>query len=194
MEKSNIEKSGKINEMQSRLSKVKESVIRKKEQIEDYRKKRASLILNGDDSQQNKQKLIQIDYQIRERQRDIENAPAEIELLEQQIAAEKQRIAQQEKDNLIEQQQQVAEEVEILSVKFIEILEKANNLNEQLRAALLAETEIRQKTGRQIITKWCHGSEGNLNALLEKSKREIAGEHTALIGPGIIPGNALFRS
>lgn len=175
-----------VSEIQTQIDKLKESVLRKKSQIEDYRKKRANLVLNEPDNEKNKQAVTSIDHEIRRLQRDIDNAPAELELLQSQLADEQERIAQDERDKLIEQQQEVADEIEVLSKQFVSLLQKANDVNTQLRSALTAEAALRQKTGKHILENYCHGSMQSLSMLLQTMEAQMSGVHTSPVGTGIV--------
>lgn len=175
-----------LNEIQTQIDKLTESVSRKKSQIEEYRKKRAHLVLNEADNEKSKQAITSIDFEIRKLQRDIDNAPAELELLQSQLADEQERIAQEEQNKLIEQQQEVADEIEVLSKQFVSLLEKANGCNIQLKSALTAEAAIRNKTGVNVLTEFCHGSMQSLSMLLETMKSQLDGVHTNPTGSGIV--------
>ena len=112
----------------------------------------------------------------------IDNAPHELKLLEEQLAKEQDRIAQAARAELLTKQQEVADEVGLLSKNFITILEKANEVNTQLLAALSAESGIRQKTGADVLADYCHGSMGSLSMLLECMQSELSGIHTTPFG------------
>jgi len=175
-----------ISEIQSKIDDLKENVKNKRTYIEQYRNKRAALVVNKADTAGNRQAIAGVDKQIEKLQKAVDNAPAELSVLEQNLNAEKQRVAEAERAALLDSQQKAAAEVENLSAEFIEVLEKANEINAQLRATLSAESGIRQKTGKQLLGSWCHGSIQSLKALLEKSQREMSGVHTVPTGPGIV--------
>jgi predicted RNase H-like nuclease (RuvC/YqgF family) len=169
-------------DIQIQINSIKAKFAQSKKQVETLRTERARLNLDGKD-------VTSIDAEIDSRLRDIHNFPAELALLEQYLAAEQQRIAQEEQDKLVEQQQKVVSDIESLSKKFIATLERANEVNDQLIAAITAETGLRQKTGKHLLDGYCHGSRQSLCALLEKSQREMDGIHTSPVGAGIIAGD-----
>jgi len=164
-----------VQEIQIQIDNLKESTERKKEQIENYRKKRANLVLNEEDSQKNKQKITSIDHEIRSLQRDIDNAPAELKLLNEKLVAEQRRVAEAERAKLIKQQEKVADELTLLSKNFIASLEKSVECNNQLQAALMAETQLQKKTGQCFPTERCRGSVQSLSLLLKVMQDQMQG-------------------
>jgi len=174
-----------IEQIESKIQAVTVKQEKAIKEIDSLRRERAKLAIDSK-GEKNDEEIGRIDHQVFKLELSLSNIPAELELLEKNLATEHQRIAQIEKDKLIKQQQEVAEEIETLSAKFIEALENANMINEQLRDALLTESGIRQKTGKQILEAYCHGSMQSLSMLLEKSQREMSGIHTVPVGPGIV--------
>lgn len=185
MTQSTAENTKTIPEIQAQIEKLKEATERKKEHLEAYRSKRAEIVVNEADTQKNKARVTSIDCEIKQLQKSIENAPTELALLEENLIAEQNRLAQKARAGLIEQQQEIAEEAEILSKSFIASLEKANNINSNLRAALSAEAGLAQKTGQQVLGNlgnFCHGSAMSLSLLLEVMQSQFAGNHTTPLG------------
>jgi len=143
--------------------------------------------VNEADTQKNKAKVTSIDAEIRKLQKAIDNFPAELALLEENLAKEQHRLAQEENDKLLDLQREAANDVELLSKGFIVSLEKSVESNSQLRAALSAETSLREKTGVTILENYCHGSMQSLGMLLETMQAQMNGQHTQLVGPGTVP-------
>ena len=182
-----------IQEIEQRITNLKESIERKKTYLEQYREKRAELVINEPGTTKNKAKVTSIDSEIKQLKRAIENAPAELALLEENLAAEQRRIAEKKRSELIEQQQEVANEIELLSKGFVSLLEKANNINTLLRAALTAEHGLREQTGQQILENYCHGSMQSLSMLLGTMQAQLNGQHTQLVGAGIVASAVPIR-
>ena len=159
--------------------------------IDKLRQERAKLSVEN--ANKNQQKISKIDDEMLKLRVAIENYPSELKLLEENLAAENQRIAQAEMDKLLEQQQEISDEVTLLSKGFVAILKKANDINTQLIAALTAETNLAQKTGQQVLTEYCHGSIDSLRMLLERMEAQLDGQHTQLVGAGIVGSNTQIR-
>lgn len=171
-----------IAELQSRINDLNESVETKQEHLEQYRTKRASLVVNEAATAANKQAISNIDTQMAKLQLAIDNAPAEIKLLESQLTAEQTRIAQAKRDDLLEKQNSVAREIESLSQQFIEYLKKANDTNTMLVSARSAYNGLKEKTGADVLENYCHGSQQSLRMLLEVMQSQLAGNHTTPLG------------
>ncbi|MFB0556079.1 MAG: hypothetical protein ACETWQ_22480 [Phycisphaerae bacterium] len=153
-------------------------------EIDSLRKERARLAVEN--ANKNMGEIGKIDRQIFEFEMTLSSIPAELELLQQNLSAEQARIAQAERDKLLEEQQEIANEVTLLSKGFITILKKANDINTQLRTALTAESRIREKTGKQILQNYCHGSMQSLQMLLQLMRLQMTGQRTIPTGPGMV--------
>ena len=162
-----------VQEIQAQIEKLKEATERKKEQLEEYRTKRAQLVINEVDTTKNKARVTSIDSEIKQLKRAIENFPTELKLLEENLAAEQARIAENERSELVTKQEEAADEVQVLSKSFVGILEKAVNINESLRAALTAEATLAQRTGQHFPTERCRGSLQSLSMLLEIMQKQL---------------------
>lgn len=176
-EQSTVENRKTVQEIKTQISKLKESTERKKEQLEQYRSKRAEITVNEEVTAKNKQKIANIDTEIKRLKRAIENAPAEIALLEENLAAEQARIAEAERAKLVEQQQEVANEVELLSRNFVTILEKAVGVNQNLIAASDRYLALKNQTGVELCSEnICQGSRQFLKAVYDYCKDELDGK------------------
>jgi len=164
-----------LQEIQKQITSLNESIGRKKEQIEAYRTKRAEITVNEADTQKSKARITSIDSEIKKLTRDIENAPAELKLLEEKLAAEQRRVAEAERTKLIKQQEKVADELTLLSKNFIASLEKSVECNNQLQATLMAETQLQKKTGQCFPTERCRGSLQSLSLLLKVMQDQMQG-------------------
>lgn len=162
-----------VQEIEQRISNLKESIERKKEQLEEYRTKRAQLVINEVDTTKNKAKVTSIDSEIRRLNRAIENFPTELKLLEENLAAEQNRIAEQVRSELIDKQTEISVEISLLSKSFVLLLEKANHTNELLRAALSAEAGLAQQTGQHFLTECCRGSLQSLPLLCQTMQSQL---------------------
>lgn len=182
MTQSTVENRKTVQEIKAQINNLKESTERKETQLEQYRSKRAEIVMNEASTTKNKAKVTSIDSEIKQLKRAIENFPTELKLLEENLATEQARIAQAENDKLLEQQREVAEDIEVLSKNFVTILEKAVGLNQNLVAALSAEAGLAAKTGQQVLGNYCHGSQMSLAMLLELMKSQIDGQHTTPFG------------
>ena len=153
--------------------------------IDELRQERAKLSIEGDNK--NSKRITCIDNEIIKLTTAIGNYPAELELLQQNLATENQRIAQNERDTLLEKQNEVAENIENLSQQFIEALKTANEINNQLQAALQAYSGLQQKTGETVLSnEHCQGSQDYLRVLLETMEYQMAGTHTAMAGGRLV--------
>lgn len=182
-----------VQEIEQRIANLKESIERKKTHLEAYRSKRAELVINEPGTTKNKAKVTSIDAEIKQLQKSIDNFPAELKLLEENLTKEQERLAQEERAKLFEQQQEVANEVELLSKSFVSLLEKANNINELLLNALSAEAGLAQRTGQKVLGDYCHGSMQSLSMLLETMQAQLNGQHTQLVGAGIVASAVPIR-
>lgn len=174
-----------IEEIESKIQIVTAKQDSATKEIDSLRKERAKLTFYGK-GKGNGEEIGRIDHKIFKLELGLSNVPAELELLNSKLAEERQRIAQEEKADLINQQEKIVKEVESLSVKFIESLEKAVEINEALRNALTDEMNLRNKTGKHLLTRYCHGSQQSLSMLFETMKGQLAGRHTESAGPGIV--------
>ncbi|GAG40987.1 unnamed protein product [marine sediment metagenome] len=141
----------------------------------------------------NKEEISKLEHQIFVLETYFKNAPAEIRLLEANLAKENQRLEQKAKDNLREQQTTVAEEIEQLSKRFIKLLTEANHTNVLLRDALSAYNGLKLKTGQEILGSYCDPSEQSLLMLLETSQARMDGIHINAVGGGIVPCGTPIR-
>ena len=180
-------------EIQNRINNLNESIKHKETQLEQYRSKRAEITVNEAMTTKNKQRIANIDAEVKRLKKSIENAPAELKILEENLIAEQNRLAQEARAELLTKQEEVANEVELLSKSFVSLLEKANNINELLCNALSAEAGLREKTGQQILENFCHGSMQSLSMLLETMQAQLNGQHTQLVGAGIVASAVPIR-
>jgi len=190
-QQSTIEKTKTVQEIQTQIEATQENLITDKEVLEGLRADRAKLAVEN--STKNSTKIALLDKQITTLRDKIDNTPAVISELENQLAAEQERLAQAEAAILLEKQNEVADEVEVLSKNFIALLKKANDVNEHLLAALTAEAGLAQKTGQQVLGDYCQGSRGSLSMLLETMQAQLAGQHTNIVGPGLVPSGVPIR-
>jgi len=105
--------------------------------------------------------------------------------LNRQLSVEQQRVAEAERAKMLKKQKEICKEIETLSQSFVKTLQRANEINKNLRSALTDEVAIRNKTNANVLTNWCHGSMQSLDMLLQTMKAQLEGRHTAPVGPGI---------
>lgn len=144
------------------------------------RSQRASLFL--EDSSGYSQEIDKLDEEIIKLSSFIDSFPSVIEELENQLTKEKCRLAQIERDKLLEQQQEVVDEIHLLSKNFINLISQANEVNINLRNALSAEAGIRNKTGQDLLAVYTDGSCDSLRMLLETCQVQMDGLHTTPLG------------
>lgn len=180
-----------IQEIQNLISDSQKNLVGGRAKLDDLRRERAHLSIEGISS--NVPKIDSLDKSIEKMQRYIDNCPVVLSELEHLLAAEQNRIEQEVKAELLEHHREIAEEVEVLSKNFISLLEKAVGVNQNLIAALSAEMGIRQKTGADVLKEYCHGSQMSLEMLLETCQGQMQGQHTEVVGPGILRDSAPMR-
>ena len=161
------------NEIQTQIESLRESTEQKETQLEQYRSKRAEITVNEAMTTKNKQRIANIDAEVKRLKKSIENAPAELALLQVNLAAEQARIAEVERTELLTKQEEIADEVQVLSKSFVAILKKAVNINELLRSAQTAEATLAQQTGQHFPTERCRGSLQSLPLLLETMQIQL---------------------
>lgn len=167
-----------VSELQAQIETVTSNQRKAAQSIDTLRAERARLILGKDKSN----RVSLIDKEVNQLRVAIDNFPTELSLLEQNLSTENERLAQVERDNLREQQEIVAREIESLSVKFIESLKKANGISEQLLPAITAEANLAKQTNQQVLENYCNPSEGSLSMLLETCEAEMSGQPANLRG------------
>lgn len=172
-----------------KITEAKHSLITNQTSLKELRKTRAQLAL----SKGSVVELAKLDKQIDSLVRNINNAPAEITLLEERLVTEQAKATEEQRKDLLSQQEGIARNIEQLSDDFVEALKVAVELNTELRSALTAEAGLAAKTGQQFLTEYCDGSQDSLRMLLEKSEAELAGRHTAMVGAGIVPSGQPIR-
>jgi len=173
-------------EIIARIEQVKKNEVTNTKKLESLQQERARLALNMADTKK-------IDIKIEDVRKDVSSTPHELRLLQGNLTAAQGKEAQAERDVLLKQQKKAAKDIEQLCEQFIEALQVAKNINEQLRLALSAESGLAQKTGQQVLGDYCHGSQESLARLLSLMKYQLAGHHTAEIGAGIIPDTTPLR-
>lgn len=169
-------------EIQARIAQVKKNEVANTAKMESLQNERARLALLMADTKK-------VDKQIEDIRRDITSHPAELRLLEEQLTEAQAQATAKARDELIEKQQSIAEDVEQLSQDFVEALQAAKNINNQLVAATSAYTALKEKTGMETLEAHCQGSQESLSRLLELMEYQMGGIHTATSGPGMVGSN-----
>ena len=180
----------KVAEIQKKISDTTAEQAANEQTLKNLREERAKLFVENE----NNSKITSLDKEIATLCNRISNNPAVVKELQNQLAIEQARIAQEERDTLLETQNKIAEDIENLSSEFISLLEKADEVNTQLRAALTAYSALQQKTGENVLSnEHCQGSADYLRILLETMQSQFAGQHAAVSGAGIIPAGVEVR-
>lgn len=180
-----------VSEIQTKISATIAQQEADGEKLKSLRQEWAQLTVESDSKDE--KRIVCIDSEILKLRAAIDNSPAVIAELENQLAIENQRIAQTERDNLLEQQNLVASEIEKLSKKLVDLLTKANDVNIELRNALSAEAGLKNKTGVEVLQNYCDGSMQSLQMLLETCQAQMDGIHTFAAGAGIVSAGSPIR-
>ncbi|MHC4535463.1 MAG: hypothetical protein ACYS6K_16045 [Planctomycetota bacterium] len=153
-----------------KITQAKDQLAKDKAALEQLRSKRAKLTID-------KKPTVEVDKQIAALTVEIENAPAVIEVLEQQLATEQQQHNHQIRDQLLNAQKEAAKEMERLSVKYVNALSKAVEINDSLHIASEKYINLQRKTKTNVCSpKVTQGSEGFLLFLHDICKQEIKGK------------------
>jgi len=167
----------KIEELQDQILQLKKSTETKLEQIDEYRTKRAELVINEEMSDVNKRKIASIDAEINRRVRCIENFPAELKILENEIAAEEKRIADSKRSELLAEQRVLSDEIEETSEELVLILEHACRINDKLVDSNARYKVLKSQTGADFLSEnVCQGSQQFLKVVTEFNAAELKGE------------------
>lgn len=160
--------------------------------LEALRAERAHLVCETDVN--NDVKIDSLDKQIASLRDVIDNTPAVVKELERILTARERRNAEKERDSLVKQQLEAADEVCVYSKNFVALLEKALDVNSQLQAVLSAYHSLQAKTGQEILSEnHCHGSADYLRVLKETMQAQMNGIHTSPVGAGIIGSGVEVR-
>jgi len=170
----------KIEELQDQILQLKKSTETKLEQIDEYRTKRAELVINEEMSDVNKRKIASIDAEINRRVRCIENFPAELKILENEIAAEEKRIADSKRSELLAEQRVLSDEIEETSRDLCLALEHACKMNDKLVAANDRYNVLKAQTGVEFCSEnVTQGSRMFLKVVRDYCVAETNGERPA---------------
>jgi len=172
-----------ITEIQSKIQSTLAEQKTDEDAINSLRESRAKLVVENSDK--NSEDIASLDSQIAALRNKIDGTPAVIEELNRQLSVEQQRVAEAERAKMLKKQKEICKEIETLSQSFVKTLQRANEINKNLRSALTDEVAIRNKTNANVLTNWCHGSMQSLDMLLQTMKAQLEGRHTAPVGPGI---------
>ncbi len=142
-------------------------------ELEGFRLERAKLT-TGD--KPNDKAVKKLDGQIQVANEIIENAPTELQFLNEHLIAEEQQVAQAAMDALLSQQKSAAKQLEDISPKLVAALEVAHNLNIQLADAERQYCGLLSQTGQQIsMNNHCRPSEQLLKVVYDVLKAELEG-------------------
>jgi len=167
----------KIEELQAAIDKLKESTQNKLEQVDEYRAKRAVIVVNEPDSKVNRAKLANYDAIINRNLRCIENAPSEIALLEKAIVTEQKRIADSKRSELLAEQRVLSDEIEETSEELVLILEHACRINDKLVNSNARYKVLKSQTGADFLSEnVCQGSQQFLKVVHGFNAAELKGE------------------
>lgn len=165
-------------EIKQRIQLVADNKKADEQALYNLKTERAKLYIENE----NNPKLRELDKEIATLIAKIDNTPAVITELENQLNVAQQNDSHLAKEKLIEEQQAIARQIAELSERFIESLVTANEINEQLRAAVSAECGLRQKTGIDVLESFCNPSEGSLPMLLESCEAQMSGQSGSIAG------------
>lgn len=160
-----------VTEIKQRIEQVRKNITANKTKLDGLRVERGQLSIEN--SKVNAQSIAKLDVQIADCRKDVENGPIELRILEENLTKEQERLAQAERDTILESQNVVAGNIEQLSQEFIDALAKAVQINEQLLLALSAYNNLREKTGQNVLGSHCRGSRGWLKAVYEICQGEM---------------------
>lgn len=163
-----------VTEITERMEQVRKNITTNKTKLEQLRVERGQLSIEN--SKANAQSIARLDVQIEDTRKDVENGPIELRILEENLTVEEQRLAAEARDQLLNQQKEVAGNIEELSEDFVNTLGRAVEINEQLLPALSAYNGLQAKTGANVIGSICQGSRGWLRALYEICQGEMEGQ------------------
>jgi len=164
-----------VAQIEQKLEHHKTVLSESEAKLDELRRQRAKLALA--DSTKNKTEIAKLDKEIGQHIFDCNNLPSEIEVLESDLAAARKKVEERERSKLITNQKKSAEQVEILSKQFVEILEQAVAANSKLDLAYRNYCTLRTATKEDCMGKSiCRGSAGSLKYLFEICKKEMQGE------------------
>lgn len=168
-----------IEKIQKRIEEAQSLSQANQDKINELRTERAAITVTGSKSQKNVEKLRVIDKKLKYLARSIENAPAELALLEQNLKDEQERIEQDTKDKLITEQKKAARQIESLSEELVDYLSDTMKINTELQTALHRYNALREKTGTAVkMERMTRGSEsgGMLKWIWDYCSAEFAGK------------------
>ena len=164
-----------VAEITARMEQVRKNLHTNEIKLNDLRVKRGQLSIEN--AEENKIIITRLDKQIENVRRDIENAPTEVRLLEEQLTAELAKVSQAAKDSLLSQQKSCVGQMEAISKKLVDALEIANDWNLQLVVVATRYCSLQKQTGQDItMGATCRPSEQLLQVVYETLKGELEGQ------------------
>lgn len=163
-----------VTEITERMEQVRKNITTNKNKLDQLRVERGQLSIEN--SKANAQSIARLDVQIEDVRKDVENGPIELRILGENLTKEQERLAQEARDELLNQQKEVATTVEQLSQELIVALGNTLTINEKLLPTLSAYNSLREKTGADVLGSCCQGSRGWLRAVYEICENEMQGQ------------------
>lgn len=161
-------------EITERMEQVRKNITTNESRLDSLRVQRGQLSIEN--SKANAQSIARLDVQIEDVRKDVENGPIELRILEENLTKAQERLAAEAKDQLLNQQKEIASNIEELSQELIIALSNTLTINEKLLPALLAYNGLREKTGQDVLGNCCQGSRGWLRAVYEICENEMQGQ------------------
>ncbi len=167
-------------EIQTRIEQVKRNIYNNETKLDALQTRHRKL--SAEHGQDNLPMLHSLNQQAEDVQKEIETCKNELSKLDKNLAT-----AQVEevkaKEVALQQQKEIAHDIEKHSKKLIELLGKTVEVNKQLLPALNVYCTLLQKTGQNVIGSHCQGSRGWLKTLYEICQSEMQGRPR----PGNLP-------
>ncbi len=169
-----------IDKIVQKLSEVNNRLVGNQAELEGLRSQRAKLAI--DDQKKNSVAIKQLDKQIDDLNRAIENAPPIIRELEEQLAEAQSKVAAENREQILNDQKTVAKEIESLSKGLVAKLKLAKEINDQLRQAYNQYNQLKEQTGANVLSvKSCEPSSQMLEYLYGFLKGELEGRHCRVL-------------
>lgn len=175
----------KIQKIEEQISEAQASSKSYLDKIESLRKERAGITTRSHESFKAKEKLRVVDKRILHLQKLIDNNPAEITLLHENLKTEQAVIAQAGRDTLLVEQKEMAEKIVSLSELLVDDLLMAMKSNSKLDIVYARYIGLQKITGVDVLdSKHCEPSRQMLVYLYETLSAElVGGVHQRVILP-----------
>jgi len=156
-------------ELTARIEQVKANEVTNSKKLESLQDERARLTLRAGNTKT-------IDAKIADVRRDVESAPHELKLLENQLTEATAKQKQKAMDALVAEQQTAANSMEDLSKKLVTQLAAAVETNNKLQASIDRYVALQKQTGQTLQSpNCCRGSQQMLKVIYETCRAEVEG-------------------